>query len=206
MPDNILDLIEDKVADLDDLKARVEGRLFRLTLTSPRSGERVTPQISYPDWLVVSLFRHWLAENLTPQPPTPPKTPGAGFAGGGHPAHQSLHGHQHQQQLSPSAQAFNQATAAGRPFRLLGQGGPAYLGHEEVKKFVKTARAEDYSREGLRRFERRLDELKAAARETVKPLMRNYLELEEPRGGTGGGAVGLGYLSCTKVEEGDYPW
>ena len=29
VPDAILDLVEDKFADLDDLKARVEGRLFR---------------------------------------------------------------------------------------------------------------------------------------------------------------------------------
>ena len=93
--------------------------------------------------------------------------------------------------------------------------GPAYLGHDEVKKFVKQARSEEYSREGLRRFERKLDELKASAREVVRPLMRNCLELESVgdaggRGGGGGGGatgvMGLGYLTCSRVEEGDYPW
>ena len=209
VPDAILDLIEDKVADLDDLKARVEGRLFRLTLTSPRTGERVTPASSYTEWLVVSLFRHWLAENLTPQPLVPPKAPPPSSSRHhGGPSH-------HQQQPPPPPSPLAQATASSRPFRLLGTSGPAYLGHDEVKKFVKQARSEEYSREGLRRFERKLDELKASAREVVRPLMRNYLEMESvggeggrrgEGGGNGGGVMGLGYLTCTRVEEGDYPW
>ena len=40
LPDSVLDLIEDKVEDLDELKARVESKLLRLSLTTSR-GERV---------------------------------------------------------------------------------------------------------------------------------------------------------------------
>ena len=46
-----------------------------------------------------------------------------------------------------------------------------------------------------------MDEVKALARECVKPLMRNYLELDLGRDGGG-----LGYLTCTRLEEGDFPW
>ena len=189
LPDSVLDLIEDKVADLDDLKARTEGRLFRLSLTTPR-GDRVSPQNAYADWSAVSLFRHWLAENTTPLPPPTPKVNAQG----------SL-------RSPPNANATAAATvpsitssSSGRVFRLLGQGGSSYLAHDELKRFVKL-RPEDYSRDSLKRFERRMEELKGLARETVKPLMRNYLELE----GAGSGA-GLGYLTCTRVQEEDYPW
>ena len=178
VPDSILDLIEDKVADLDDLKCRTECRLFRLTLTTSR-GERVTPYNAPVDYQVISLFRSWLAENITPPPPPIPKSAPDGSAAPPSPA----------------------PITNGRTFRLLGAGGPAYLGHEEVKKFVKSWKPDDYSRENLRRFEKKMEELKRLAKETVKPLMRNMLELE----GAGLGQ-GLGYMTCTKVDEGDYPW
>src|ERR1035441_4613928 len=51
---------------------KIEARLFRLTLTNSR-GERVTPHNSYLDWLAVSLFKQWIAENTVPPPsPLPP--------------------------------------------------------------------------------------------------------------------------------------
>jgi len=62
-----MDLIEDKVEDLEDLKARVDAKLFRLTLTTSR-GERVTPSNAYFDWLAVSLFRQWFVESTKPLP------------------------------------------------------------------------------------------------------------------------------------------
>ena len=194
LPDSVLDLIEDKVADLDDLKAMTEGRLFRLTLTTPR-GDHVTPQNAYADWSAVSLFRHWLAENTAPPPPPVPKS--NAVTTNGH--HSSPRAHV---TIAPptTTPTSSPSISSGRVFRLVGQGGPAYLGHDELKRFIKL-RPEDYSRDNLKRFERRMDELKGMARETVKPLMRNYLELE----GAGLGA-GLGYLTCTRVEEGDYPW
>ncbi|KAA6414514.1 MAG: hypothetical protein FRX48_01263 [Lasallia pustulata] len=67
LPASVLEVIDDKVAELQDLKSQIEGRLFRLTLTTSK-GERVTPSNSYLDWTAVSLFRQWLAENTTPPP------------------------------------------------------------------------------------------------------------------------------------------
>lgn len=90
----------------------------------------------------------------------------------------------------------------------------AYLNHDECKRFLKLT-PEMYSRDNLRRFERRVDELKNLARDAVKPLTRNFLELDlgslampssSGRSGANVQSVGLGYLTCTKVMEEDFPW
>ena len=182
LSDQVLDIIEDKVDMLEEEKAKIEGSLFRLTLLTSR-GERVTPSNSYLDWTAVSLFRQWLAENTTPPPaPNHKDTP-------------RPHGSQ-QAPLPPPPPTAN----AGRIYRLLGTGGQAYLSHEEVKRFLKL-RPEEYSRENLRRFERRLDELKQMAQNIARPLMRNSLELDLGRDG-----AGVAWLTCTKIEERDFPW
>ncbi|KAL8930895.1 MAG: hypothetical protein Q9211_007195, partial [Gyalolechia sp. 1 TL-2023] len=59
VPESVFDLIEDKVEELAEKKLKTEGKLFRLTLTTPR-GERVTPANNYLDWLALSIFRQWL--------------------------------------------------------------------------------------------------------------------------------------------------
>ncbi|KAI9811745.1 MAG: hypothetical protein M1827_005290 [Pycnora praestabilis] len=183
LPESVIEVIEDKVEELEEAKEKVEGKLFRLTLTTAR-GERVTPSNSYLDWMAVSLFRQWLAENTTP-PPTPyhkdsprnsdPRTPAP---------------------LPPPPPPLN----TGRIYRLLGTGGPSYLAHDELKRFLKL-RPDDYNRDNLRKFERRMEELKSLAREIVKPLMRNCLELD-----LGPEGRGLGYLTCTKIDDREFPW
>ncbi|KAL9015425.1 MAG: hypothetical protein Q9185_007176 [Variospora sp. 1 TL-2023] len=214
VPDAVLDLIEDKVEELGEKKLKTEGKLFRLTLTTPR-GERVTPANSYADWLALSFFRQWLVENTSPPPPLPPKTttpsPRGAAASNNNPPSSS----QQQPPISP-----------GHLYRLLFAAGPAYLPHDELKRFFKqsktftfssssssssaAAAAEaagaEYKREEFRRFERRMDEVKGMAREIVRPLMRSWLELDMGREGGGIAGLGLGYLTCTRVEEGDFPW
>jgi hypothetical protein len=78
----------------------------------------------------------------------------------------------------------------------LGNSPSTYLGHDECKRFLKLT-PEFYSRENLKKFERRMDEVKSLAREVVKPLMKCTLQ---------GGAEGVSYLTCTKVEERDFIW
>lgn len=51
-----------------------------------------------------------------------------------------------------------------------------------------------------------MDEVKLMAKEIVRPLMRSWLELDLGREGNSGGGGGLGYLTCTRVEDGDFPW
>lgn len=185
MPDSVVELIEDKVDDLEDLKAKIEGRLFRLTLTT-RGGERVTPTNAYLEWTVVSLFRQWLAENMSPPVVVvSSKVPVAIEAA---------------RPLAPLASSSPATVTQGKVFGVIGAGGGAYLGHDELKRFQKL-KPEDYNRENLRRFERRMEELKGLAKEVVRPLMRNFLELEVGREGGG-----VGYLTCTRVEEVDFPW
>lgn len=230
LPDAVLDLIEDKVDELEEAVSRVEARLFRLTLINPRSGERVTPQNNYLDWLAVSLFRQWLAENTAPPPPPPPPPPRRN--------HNSHHrprpsgGSTSDSSTSPPSQQPALASL-GRTFRILG-GDPApptskggagggYLSHDECKRFLKLT-PDLYSRDNLRRFEKRVEELKGMAREVVRPLMGSGLELEvvggasaagagavvggrgEKGDGGGGGGGAVGYLTCVRVGERDWPW
>lgn len=242
LPDAVLDVIEDKVDELEEAVARVEARLFRLGLTTAR-GERVTPQTAYLDWLAVSLFRQWLADNTCPPPslsagaPLPPlllmapppqssAPPGSsrpagpqrqasrrsfdsGSSTGGdnphHPPPPRQHNHQlqHQPQSQPpvsSSTGPSALAALGRAYRTLGSPNPAaYLGHDECKRFLKLS-PDLYSRDNLRRLEKRLDDIKAAARELVRPLMASSLELDV---GTG---QAIGYLTCTVVTDRDLPW
>jgi len=180
VPDSVHDLIEDKVEELQEKKTKAEMRLFRLSLATPR-GDRVTPQNSYLDWLALSLFRQWLAENTTPPPPPIPKTSST------------------DSRRLPASQP--PPISAGTLYRLLGTGGSSYLAHDELKRFIRI-RPEEYTRDTLKKFEKRMNEIKDMAREVVRPLMRSYLELDVGR--EGGGS--LGYLTCTRVEEGDFPW
>ncbi|KAL2257764.1 hypothetical protein VTK26DRAFT_9211 [Humicola hyalothermophila] len=250
LPESVVDIIEDKVDELEETVSRVEARLFRLTLTT-RSGERVSPQTNYLDWLAVSLFRQWLADNTAPPipPPVPERTRGAapngGTSGGGGSRHAASVSRGRNGSFSGSSNGSNGGGAVvrsssgnhsagaassshavsissppplaslGRTYRLLGGvvglgGGTSdkgsssasggYLGHDECKRFLKLT-PDLYSRDNLRRFEKRIEELKAMAREVVRPLMGSGLELEVCHGP---GAVG--YLTCTKVRDRDLPW
>ena len=195
LPDSVLDIIEEKVEDLADMIGKIEGRLFRLTLTTSR-GERVTPQNSYLDWLAVSFFRQWLADNTSPPMP-PPSRPPPSRNGGQH-----RQTHSNSLQLSPippvseiSPQPF--PPNLGRVYRTLGTTPSTYLNHDECKRFLKLT-PELYSRETLKKFERRLEEVKAMAREIVKPLMRSSLL------GEGSNAS---YLVCSRIDDPrDFPW
>lgn len=180
VPESVLEIIEDKVDELAELKSKTEARLFRLSLTTSR-GERVTPTNSYMDWLALSLFRQWLAENTTPPPPPITKT-------------------QDSSRNSRPVQPQPPPVSSGNLFRLLGTGGSSYLGRDELKRFVRL-RPDEHSRETLKKFEKTMDQIKALAREAVRPLMKTYLELDVGRDGGG-----LGYLTCTKVEEDNFPF
>ncbi|KAI9046696.1 hypothetical protein LZ554_009435 [Drepanopeziza brunnea f. sp. 'monogermtubi'] len=212
--DSVLDIIEDKVEELDDLVGKIEGRLYRLTLTTSR-GERVTPHNGYLEWLAVSLFRQWLAESTAPPPPPPPRPRASqSRSGHGHARNNSItataaaaatqHANHTVQQLSPlpASSPLSSPSAGpanpnlGRVFRTVGTSPATYLGHDECKRFLKLT-PEYYSRENVKRFEKKLEELKGLAREVCRPLMRCYLL---------GDGAGANYLTCTKVSERDFPW
>lgn len=210
MPEAVIDIIEDKVDELEETVARVEGRLFRLNLTT-RSGERITPATGYLDWLAVSLFRQWLADNTAP-PPTPPPPPqqprsAVGANTGRHRTSPTTSRSTALVPASPAALAvpvIPPLSSLGRTYRTLGNpAGTGLLGHDECKRFLKLT-PDMYSRENLRRFEKRVDELKALAREVVRPLMGSGLELDLAGGSRA--AEAIGYLTCTRVGDRDLPW
>ncbi|KAK5635262.1 hypothetical protein RRF57_010974 [Xylaria bambusicola] len=214
-PEIVLDIIEDKVEELEETVSRTEGQLFRLSLTTSR-GERVSPQNSYLDWLAVSLFRQWLADSTSPPPIPPPVRQSSSSFSSRH--HASSHSTRDAggRPAPPSTvnTTLGRGTAptlenVGRTYRTLGSAtGAGYLGHDECKRFLKLT-PELYTRDNLRRFEKRIDELKCAAREVVRPLMGTRLELELDRvvNGTAGPAAGTtNYLTCIEVLGRDLPW
>lgn len=217
IPNSVLDLIEDKFEDLEDLKARVESKLLRLTLTTSR-GERVNPNNAYLDWLAVSLFRQWLVDNTTPPPAPILKNPASNAisrSSSSRPARTPNHRSQDSTSSATGpAPVSSPATPSARVYRLIGSHSTqAYLPHDELKRFLKlhptTSSDCLYTREVLKRFERKMDEIKRLAREIVKPLMRNFLELDlkgSELGSHGSGDGGLPYLTCTRVGDDDLPW
>ncbi|KAI9809408.1 MAG: hypothetical protein M1826_003921 [Phylliscum demangeonii] len=183
LPDPVRYLIEDKVDDMRERIAAVDAGLFRLTLTTSGRGDRVTPANSYLAWLAVALFRHWLAEHTTSPLLLPPPLKG-------------------EEGYQPPSSANSSPAGRVGAYRLLAAGGAAYLGRDELKRFLKL-RPEDYSRDNLRRFEQRIDDVKRLARDLARPLMRHHLELEL---GAAGAGPALPYLTCTVMEERDFPW
>ena len=209
----VLDLIEDKVDELEELKMRTEAKLFRLTLTTSR-GERVNPSNDYLGWLAMSLFRQWLAESTTPEVKGILKNTSNVPRPGSNQSNTPFSASATTTNLpQPTAAPTAMAVNTGRIYRLLGStNSQAYLGHDELKRFLKLQPSGSssggsalYTRDNLRRFERKIEQVKNIARDAVKPLTRNCLELDVRILADGGGG-GLGYLTCIKVEEEDIPW
>lgn len=213
-PEIVLDIIEDKVEELEETVSRIEGRLFRLNLTTSR-GDRVNPQTSYLDWLALSLFRQWLADNTSPPPLATPSAPHPTSFSSRQDASGRLSrdgpGGVAQSAVSTvlSTAAVPRLAAIGRTYRTLGSAtATAYLDHDDCKRFLKLT-PELYSRDNLRRFEKRIDDLKGAARELVRPLMGTGLELEldrAPDGAVGPPVGTTNYLTCIEVTGRDLPW
>lgn len=229
LPRVVIDLIEDKADELEEIVSRIESRLFRLGLTT-RTGERVSPSTAYLDWLAVSLFRQWLADNMSPPlQPIVPERHAAGSSSssssrddqltsrtrpsreaGGHRAYDNNNNNSHVTTVVLPSAAPPPLATMGRTYRTLGSTtSVAFLGHDECKRFLKLS-GELYTRENLRRFERRVDELKAMAREVVRPLMSSGLELDVSTGAGGGGKGGdhsaVTYLTCIRLTDHDLPW
>jgi hypothetical protein len=217
---SVMEIIEDKVDELKEMEEKVESKLWRLNLTTSR-GERVTPTNDFLSWLAVSLFRQWLAENTTSQAPTGILKGNANRPDSGNASQQTTSVREASRSNSTlvsqrgasrtSSQQHPPAppapVSAGKVYRLIGSVDPsAYLNRDDLKRFLKSPGiqlgVDFYHRDNLKRFERRVDEIKNLARDVVKPLMRNFLELDL----RDFGPAGLGYLTCTRIEARDLPW
>lgn len=207
---SVMELLEDKVDELKEIEERVESKLWRLNLTTSR-GERVTPSNEFLSWLAVSLFRQWFAENTTPAPTGILKD--STRSGSSTTSQQRTRStsrstnHIASQRVQPPSPQPPPPLNIGRVYRLIGSTeSTAYLNRDELKRFLKSPasqlNADLYNRDNLRRFERRIEEIKNLARDAVRPLMRNFLELDL----RDFGPAGLGYLTCTRLESRELPW
>jgi hypothetical protein len=200
LPTPVVELIEDKVDELTSSISFIESRLLRLSLLT-RNGERVTPATGYIDWLAVSLFRSWFADQITPAPPSSKPAPLSrpGRNDGRRPSERERPAPPPQQSTDPFA--LPPHSNRGRVYRLIGTAPASYLTHDDVKTFLKLI-PELYTRDNMRRLERKVEEMKGLAREAVSPLMGVELQ----GGSEGVRTEGMPYFLCTRVREEEWPW
>ncbi|CCE27358.1 uncharacterized protein CPUR_00832 [Claviceps purpurea 20.1] len=191
VPDFVLDIAEDKVCKLQEKASRVEYQLFRLSLTTEQ-GKRVRPAHDYLDWLVVSLFREWLADNTKPR--ILPAFTIESESNNGHHSDDNI-------QYIPPTYSICQV------YRDLGSDSPsAFLDHKDCEAFLALS-PQLYTPENLDRFQKRMADLKALARDLVRPLLHNSLELDVSSPNVSYKNFDKPfYFTCTTVEDDDIPW
>ncbi|POS85226.1 hypothetical protein EPUL_005647 [Erysiphe pulchra] len=226
LPSCVTTLMQDKFRDLKELVRRVEINLWSLTLYTA-GGMRVTPQNSYLDWLVISFFREWLAENsFIPSSLSTTKNIRASKVSKAsieselktreqsccemiiqkddlqtpsHKIHDQISS-KTSHLLSSSNSQYIHDFHTIFPSTLLDIGrstpsAPIYLGHEECKRFLKL-NENSCTLNCLKTFELRLEELRALARQVVKPVMESQLS---------NGSHMEEYLVCIGVKAGEWP-
>ncbi|KAG6029244.1 hypothetical protein E4U19_001092 [Claviceps sp. Clav32 group G5] len=193
VPDFVLDMAERKVYELQENVSRVESQLFYLSLTTEQ-GYRVTPSNDYLGWLVVSLFRQWLTENTKAQ---------SGPACNSESESESDNDHHSDGNDTPAPPTFGIC----RAYRDIGSDSPsAFLDHNECEAFL-ALNPQLHTPENLVRFEKRMADLKALARDVVRPLLRNNLELNVDSPNVSYETLDKPlYFTCTTVEDEDIPW
>ncbi|KAG6321914.1 hypothetical protein E4U22_001036 [Claviceps purpurea] len=204
VPDFVLDIAEDKVYELQEKVSRVEGQLFRLSLTTEQ-GERVGPANEYLDWLVVSLFRQWLADNTKPQmwPACNDNDSESGSDSESEIESESDNGHVSDENNAVIQPTFDICQA----YRILGSDSPsAFLDHNDCEAFLALS-PQLHTAENLVHFEKRMADLKALARDLVRPLLHNSLELDLASPNISKEISDRPfYFTCTTVEDEDIPW
>ncbi|KAG6191566.1 hypothetical protein E4U27_004441 [Claviceps purpurea] len=193
VPDFVLDIAEDKVCKLQEKASRVEYQLFRLSLTTEQ-GKRVRPAQDYLDWLVVSLFREWLADNTKPRILPAFTIESESESDNGHHSDDNI-------QYIPPTYSICQV------YRDLGSDSPsAFLDHKDCEAFLALS-PQLYTPENLDRFQKRMADLKALARDLVRPLLHNSLELDVDSPNVSYENFDKPfYFTCTTVEDDDIPW
>ncbi|KAG5978572.1 hypothetical protein E4U56_000007 [Claviceps arundinis] len=94
-----------------------------------------------------------------------------------------------------------------RVFRDIGSKSPsAYLDHHDCEEFL-ALNSQLYTRKNLADFERRMTELKFWARDLVRPLLPNNLELDVAKFNDSDiPRQDLTYFTCSTIEDSEFPW
>ncbi|KAG6105673.1 hypothetical protein E4U14_005001 [Claviceps sp. LM454 group G7] len=177
VPDFVLDIVEDKVYELQEKVSRVEGQLFRLSLTTEK-GER------------------WLADNTKPQMWS--------ACNNNNNDNESESDNSHH---SDEVNALIPPIDIYYVYRKLGSDSPsAFLDHNDCEAFL-ALNPQLHTAENLVRFEKRVADLKALARELVRPLLHNNLELDVASPNISEESMNKPfYFTCNSVEDNDIPW
>ncbi|KAG6048271.1 hypothetical protein E4U17_007212 [Claviceps sp. LM77 group G4] len=210
VPDFVLDIAEDKVYELQKKVRRVTRQLFRLSLMS-EEGEPVGPAKDYLDWLVVSLFRQWLVDNIKPQ-----MWPACNENDSDNDSDNDNDNESERESESDNGNgnASDESNALIQPtldicqvYRILGSDSPsAFLDHNDCEAFL-ALKPRLHTAEILARFEQRMTDLKDMARYLVRPLLHNSLELDLASPNISKEISDRPfYFTCTTVEDDDIPW
>ncbi|KAG5946321.1 hypothetical protein E4U59_004046 [Claviceps monticola] len=196
VPDFVLDIAEDKVYELQEKVSRVEGQLFRLSLTTEQ-GKPVRPANDYLGWLVVSLFRQWLADKTKPR-----IWPACITNESDSDESESDKSHHSDEKnvMIPPIDIYN-------VYEKLGSDSPsAFLDHNDCEAFL-ALQPLLHTAENLVRFEKRMADLKAMARDLVRPLLHNSLELDVASLDISKDIFDKPfYFTCTTVEDEEILW
>ncbi|KAG5948488.1 hypothetical protein E4U60_001636 [Claviceps pazoutovae] len=206
LPDFVLDIAEDKVYQLQEKVSRVEGQLFRLSLTTEQ-GEPVRPANDYLGWLVVSLFRQWLADKTKPRiwpacnnNESESDERESDESESDERESDKSHHSDEKNVMIPPIDIYN-------VYGKLGSDSPsAFLDHNDCEAFL-ALHPQLHTAENLVRFERRMGDLKAMARDLVRPLLHNSLELDVTSPDISKETFDKPfYFTCTTVEDDEILW
>ncbi|KAG6049310.1 hypothetical protein E4U33_000886, partial [Claviceps sp. LM78 group G4] len=207
-PSIVSDMVNNRRGELRDMVSRVEGQLFRLNLPT----EHGVPAGNHLDWLVVSLFRQWLADNITPQPQ--PKRNDKSDSGSNNTNNaQNVH---HNNQNNPARMPPPHVPPAGSTpsiivpskaiscgYQLLSSTNPSvFLDYNDCNALLRH-NPQLWTSQNLDLFVWRMSELKALARDLVLPLLRCSLQLDLASSIETGSMF---YFTCTTLKDDDLPW
>ncbi|KAG5961219.1 hypothetical protein E4U57_007771 [Claviceps arundinis] len=202
-PGIVSDMVENKRSELRDMVGRVDGQLFRLNLPI----EHGVPVGNHLDWLVVSLFRQWLADNITPQPQPEQKGKSDSSSHNASNVHNIHHDNENSPAHMPPIGSTTSIIAPSKSiscgYQLLGSTNPsAFLDYNDCNALLRH-NSQLWTSRKLDLFVRRMTELKALARDLVLPLLRCSLQLDLASSiGTGS----MFYFTCTTLKDDDLPW
>ncbi|KAH8663607.1 hypothetical protein BGZ60DRAFT_565649 [Tricladium varicosporioides] len=173
---DILQLIDKKALELKILKTDINSKLFCSSITVDGQEVRIwkNNKATFDTFFVVSLWRDWFVGGIS-------KT-------------KSSRDKALEQPINSSRNIIDAV-----PYRLMGQGGEAYLPLGETLTLLRDFKGKDFARWDPREVNEDLMIMKLFAMKEVKPLLasESMLDLE---------AEGIGYFTCTKIANEELPW
>ncbi|KAH6681739.1 hypothetical protein B0J14DRAFT_222039 [Halenospora varia] len=173
---DILALIDRKALYLKTLKAEINSKLFCSSITVDGKEVRLSKsnKATFDTFFVVSLWRDWFVKGIA-------RT-------------KSARGKAMEKPANPGKHVIDVV-----PYRLMGQGGEAYLSLGETLTMLRDFKGKDFAKWDPREVNEDLMIMKLFAMKEVKPLLASESMLDVE-------AEGIRYFTCTKIANEELPW